>query len=113
MIRHQEGPAEGADHLDPITDAQITNIVGAHACDRPTLMVGRDPLHRQREYCRAWWGLPDGSVPGGKMPIDWPSRTGKGMTPKSSTMWWVSLDVPASVTRWLPATVAVIGFRGP
>ena len=45
------------------------------------------------------------------MPSDWPSRTGNGVAPKSSTMWWVSLSVPSSVTRWLPATVAVAGLR--
>ena len=27
------------------------------------------------------------------MPMDWPSKTGKGMGPKSKTMWWVSLVV--------------------
>ncbi|KAG1239722.1 hypothetical protein G6F68_018356 [Rhizopus microsporus] len=29
------------------------------------------------------------------MPMDCPSSTGKGRSPKSSTMWWISLSVSA------------------
>jgi hypothetical protein len=53
-----------------------------------------------------------GIEPGGTMPIDWPSSTGNGMAPKSSTMWWVSLSKPASVQLKLPTTVAVVGVFG-
>ncbi len=42
------------------------------------------------------------------MPIDWPSSTGNGMLPKSSTTWCVSFSKPVSVQLKLPATVAVI-----
>ncbi|MCY1311712.1 hypothetical protein D9M70_620500 [compost metagenome] len=52
------------------------------------------------------------STPGGTMPIDWPSSTGNGTTPKSSTMWCVSLSKPASVQLKLPTTVAVVGVFG-
>ena len=61
-------------------------------------------------YWRAKCGLPRSSVPGGTMPMDWPSSTGKGMVPKSRMMWCVSYSVPTSVTRTLPATVAVTVF---
>ena len=47
------------------------------------------------------------------MPIDWPSSTGNGIEPKSSTMWCVWLSKPASVQLTLPTTVAVVGFFGP
>ncbi len=42
--------------------------------------------------------------------MDWPSSTGNGMVPKSSTMWCVSYSLPTSVTRTLPLTVAVMVF---
>ena len=45
--------------------------------------------------------------------MDWPSSTGNGWLPKSSTMWWVSLSKPASVQLRLPTTVAVTGLLGP
>ena len=47
------------------------------------------------------------------MPMDCPSKAGNGMGPKSKTMWWVSLVVPASFTCTLPTTVALIGALGP
>ena len=46
------------------------------------------------------------------MPIDWPSSTGNGIEPRSSTMWCVSLLKPASVQLKLPTTVAVVGNFG-
>ena len=47
------------------------------------------------------------------MPIDWPSSTGNGIAPKSSTMWCVWFSKPASVQLKLPTTVAVVGLFGP
>ena len=41
------------------------------------------------------------------MPIDWPSSSGNGIEPKSSTIWCVSYSRPTAVTRTLPATVAM------
>ncbi len=46
------------------------------------------------------------------MPIDWPSSTGNGIAPKSSTTWWVWFAKPASVQLKLPTTVALVGFFG-
>src|ERR1700712_4846815 len=58
------------------------------------------------------WARPLASSPGGTMPIDWPSSTGNGTAPKSSTMWGVWLAKPSSVQSTLPTTVAVAVLFG-
>src|ERR1035441_3083104 len=91
---------------------QVLDLGGAQRGD-PVQARRARILALATEYWRAWCGRPCASAPGGTMPIDCPSSTGKGTAPKSRTMWCVWLWKPASVQLTLPATVAVVAFFGP